>query len=201
MLERLPKIPFCRSPTLSFMPDELLVEQWGQLFLVTSLREDMYPLHQDAISVDRQSKANSSLQENPVIRIARRLLFSLLRLATRLHSLGIVHNDICLHTVFADTDPNLEDVYLGGFSEASEDMSQSKTDYYQVFQTVKDYLGPLTNELPSSWLGHDALDHAWSRLDDPVVTWPFDPAATLNLNPDRSDELWTTIAIKRKFDI
>lgn len=93
---------------------------------------------------------------------------------------------------------------LGGFSEASEDMSQAKADCLQIFQTVKDFLGPQALNLPDSWLGNDFLDKLWTRSngDCNINQWPCDAIELcdkLQINVDRREELWTTITVAKEY--
>jgi tRNA A-37 threonylcarbamoyl transferase component Bud32 len=81
-----------------------------RLYLVSRFREDIFPLEDVCDLATLQS--------------ARKLLRVLLRIVAQLHQFKIVHNDICLSTVFVagvfDPDSTLDNVFLAGFPRLVE---------------------------------------------------------------------------------
>ena len=109
--------------------------------------------------------------------LARLILRALLKTVARLHQFNVVHNDICLSTVFVagvlDSGTGPDDILLSGFSEASSDMEKAKSDCYQVFRTVHEFLSQ--HPMPSRcWTGDALLDDLWHRIPQSGGDlWPY----------------------------
>ena len=99
--------------------------------------------------------------------------FPLLKTVAHLHQFNVVHNDICLFTVFAagvlDSGTGPDDILLSGFSEASSDMKKAKSDCYQVFRTVHEFLSQHP-EPSRCWTGDALLDDLWHRIPKAAAT-------------------------------
>jgi hypothetical protein len=81
-------------------------------------------------------------------------------------------------------------------------MKRATKDSHQIFQVVRDYLGPLEPLVPDSWLGNGVLDRLWNLRDGDSASWPCDVlelCGQLDINLDRSDEMWTTIEVTKEF--
>ncbi|KAI0254468.1 hypothetical protein BJV78DRAFT_920170 [Lactifluus subvellereus] len=134
----------------------------------------------------------------------RRLLWNILHLVSRLHRSGVVHGDICTHTVFVDFDFDCEELILGEFSEASSDMSWANEDCHQIFSTMKDYLGPIGSQLPLRRFGNEILDNMWQFSCSDSENWPYtviELCQHLQLNPDRTVETWSTLSVVKELVI
>jgi hypothetical protein len=102
------------------MREEILHHDPYALYLLTRYREDVYTLEEVSYLATTQ--------------LARRILRTLLRTVALLHRFNVVHNDICLSTVFVvgtlDSDSGQDDILLSGYPEASTDMTRAKNDCY-----------------------------------------------------------------------
>lgn len=137
---------------------------------------------------------------------ARVLFETLLRIVGLLHGLGIVHNDISLHTVFLCSEYcelESDQIRLTGFSEISEDMDRAAADCFHVFKTVKDFLGPAIPTLPPNWLENGILEVLWDQCvsgDSDGDSWPCNAAelcSQLHISTEVLDEQWTDITISK----
>ena len=146
-----------------FIRDESVGVLGETLSLLSRHREDIYTL--------------GRFSALATVQLSRMVLRALLKTVALLHQFNIVHNDICLSTVFVagvlDDGTNPDDILLSGFSEASSDMTRAKSDCYQVFRTVKEFLGQHT-EAPRCWTGDALLDDLWHRfLPNGSDSWPY----------------------------
>lgn len=93
----------------------------------------------------------------------------LLKIVALLHRSNVVHNDICLSTVFVagtfEPDSDLDSLLLSGFSEASDDLTRAKNNCYQIFRTVQEFVGEGTG-LPKCWTVDEHLDRLWHHLSE-----------------------------------
>jgi hypothetical protein len=136
--------------------------------------------------------------------MARRLLRTLLKIVAQFHQFNIVHNNICLSTVFVSGPFEPDSVILlAGFSEASGDMTRVKNDCFLVFQTVQEFLGQRV-ELPKCWTGDEHLDRLWQHLlESGGDNWPCTAEeicsrSDISLSPDMDEP--KTISVSKGFD-
>jgi hypothetical protein len=146
-----------------FIRDEAGQDAEETLYLRSRYREDVFPLEE--------------VKDLATLQSARRLLRGLLKIVAQLHQYNIVHNDICLATVFVagffDPDSSLDSIFLAGFSEASGDTTRARSDCFQVFRTVQEFLGRHV-KLPRCWTGDEQLDKLWHHLSTSNGdSWPY----------------------------
>lgn len=117
-----------------------------------------------------------------------------------LHSHGLYHRDVGLDVVFVDDDLDVEGAVLAGFSEMA-DTGSAEHDYYQVFQTLRQFLGAA--DVPSSWLGNAHLDQLWMSFSLSYEQWTQEAQALRpqDINLCDSDELWYTLTLETDIDI
>ncbi|KAH6637034.1 hypothetical protein F5144DRAFT_547055 [Chaetomium tenue] len=158
-----------------FIPDESVRVIGGALGLVSRYQEDIF-----------------SIEE-------------VCELATpQLHQFGVVHNDICLSTVFVSGpfDPD-SDILLAGFSEATGDMTRARNDCFQVFQTVQEFLGQRV-KLPKFWTGDEHLDGLWQHLSEfsgdnwPCTAQEVCSRSDISLSPDMDEP--KVISVSKGFE-
>lgn len=175
------------------MREELLHHNPEALYLLTRYREDLYSLEE--------------VRDLATTQLARRLLRVLLKTVAQLHQFNIVHNDICLSTVFVvgTLDPNssLDNILLSGFSEASTDMARETIDCFQVFRTVREFLGQ-SSRPPRCWTGDEHLDRLWHHLSQSGSdSWPCTAQeicrlSDINTSPDVEEP--KTISVSKAFN-
>jgi hypothetical protein len=175
------------------MREELLHHNPEAPYLLTRYREDLYTLEE--------------VRELATTQLARRLLRVLLKTVAQLHGFNIVHNDICLATVFVvgtlDPDCNLDNILLSGFSEASTDMTRAKNDCFQVFRTIREFLdqGP---KPPRCWTGDEHLDRLWHHLSErgsdswPCTAQEICRLSDISTSPDAGEP--KTISVSKTFN-
>lgn len=138
---------------------------------------------------------------------ARRLLWNLIRIVAILHEKGIVHGKINPRTVLLEDD-NPENLLLAGFSRWSfmdENADGAKMDCFQVFQTVREFLGKRIRKLKEFWTGNSTLDILWTRsIVSGIEAWSddaLDICSKMKINPYSKAELWTTVKASKRMTI
>ena len=175
-----------------FIRDQFVREFESRLALFARYHEDTFPLEEIAHLATPQS--------------ARKILRAVLKIVSRLHQFNIVHNDICLSTLFVagvfEPDSGLDNIFLSGFSEATGDMTRAKDDCFQVFRTIQDFLGQRF-VLPKFWTGDAQLDRLWQHLVEhgndswPCTVQEICHLSDINLSQDTQEP--QTISISKGF--
>jgi hypothetical protein len=172
------------QPDGPFVRDERLIEQGGHLYLLAP-HEDAEPL--STMHVDEKDRE----------KFARRLLWNLLfRVVKKLHEAGVAHSDISQRTILVvDDDP--EKLLLAGYSESARITEEnSRTDCWQIFETVRTWLGPC--RLKNAWTGNSKLDELWRCGDIEAWSWGVQNLCEqLDVPSDNEAAPWSTIPVTK----
>lgn len=152
------------------------------------------------LSPFRDVKPLKDMQERATGFVGRRLLYTLLRLVSLLHSNSIYRLKICVDTVFCpnDVEIDVENLVVGGLTSISTDPRHAVSDCYQIFQLVRTLVG--NRRLPNSWIGNETLDNLLTMSNDPRSAWTYsvqDVCQQIGTNLADKNELWSSVTAQR----